>query len=139
MNCATHTLRSLTRSPGKRLKLLPSFPPFHVQFRPKLLEHQLVNFLPHLLKAHLGVCPGIKLPGFLLCLRQHLPERLQALAHFAQGYNRASVVAFGFSSGKQFPSFSLHAPHVVKQAVAKTLFPVLARLHDGLSNVALVA
>ena len=89
--------------------------------------------------CNLGVYRRIKLSGFLLCLRQHLPERLQALVHFAQSHNRASVVAFGFSSGKRFPSFPLHAPHVVKQAVAKTLFPVLARLHDGLSNVTLVA
>jgi hypothetical protein len=55
-------------------------------------------------------------------LRQHLAERFQALAHFAQRDNRASVVAIGFRPGKQFPSFALNSPHFVEQGFAEALF-----------------
>ena len=54
--------------------------------------------------------------------RLHLAKRFQALAHFAQRNNRASVVAFGFRPGKQFPCFTLNSPHFVKQGFTEALF-----------------
>ena len=49
------------------------------------------------------------------------------------------MVAIGFGLGQQFPSLALNPPHLLKQVVAQPLLAPLTRLHDGLSNVALVA
>jgi hypothetical protein len=49
------------------------------------------------------------------------------------------VISLGFGLGKQFPGLLLNPSHLVQQAITKVFLAPLARLHDGLSNMALVA
>jgi hypothetical protein len=71
-------------------------------------------------------------------LRQHLAERSQTLAQFAQRDNRSSVVAIGFGPGEQFPSFALSSLHFIEQGFAEALFVLGPGLANRIGNVILV-
>jgi len=69
---------------------------------------------------------------------QHLAERSQTLAQFAQRDNRSSVVAIGFGPGEQFPSFALSSLHFIEQGFAEALFVLGLGLANRIGNVILV-
>jgi hypothetical protein len=105
-------------------------------------DHNVVKFLTTLLQLspQFIVAPLRERTTALRSrVGQHLTERLQALAHFAQRHNGGSVIAFGLSSRQQLPCLPPYTLRFREKIHTMLFFLPLGGLHDGAGDVVFVA